>query len=214
LPRQLLEVELSSVKEEAAYLAMLQLMAIQHQLFLLGIIQGIIHTQETEHAFPLATLPLTQQVITLGLTHTPQVPPHTLLVQLELRPTLETHIHLDILQGTIITQQIVLRHMPHIMPLLTLRDITPDMDTIIIHLAVHMGLTLQMDTGVSLITTETPTQAKIIMLVMGFIIIRLVNHMQHTLQVDHIRQEVITMVHFIHLVIIQGIIITLPTPIM
>jgi hypothetical protein len=210
----LLEVELSSVKEEAAYLAMLQLMAIQHQLFLLGIIQGIIHTQETEHAFPLATLPLTQQVITLGLTHTPQVPPHTLLVQLELRPTLETHIHLDILQGTIITQQIVLRHMPHIMPLLTLRDITPDMDTIIIHLAVHMGLTLQMDTGVSLITTETPTQAKIIMLVMGFIIIRLVNHMQHTLQVDHIRQEVITMVHFIHLVIIQGIIITLPTPIM
>jgi hypothetical protein len=68
LPRQLLEVELSSVKEEAAYLAMLQLMAIQHQLFLLGIIQGIIHTQETEHAFPLATLPLTQQVIMLGCT--------------------------------------------------------------------------------------------------------------------------------------------------
>jgi hypothetical protein len=186
LPRQLLEVELLSVKEETAYLAMLQLMAIQHQLFLLDIIQGIIHTQETEHAFPLVTLPLTQQVIMLGLTHTPQVPPHTLLVQLELHPTLETHIHLDTTLGTFITRQIVLWHMLHTTPLLTHRVITPDMGITTTPLEVHMGLTLQMDTGVSLITTETPTQAKIIMLVMGFILIHLVNHMQHTQQVDHI----------------------------
>jgi hypothetical protein len=180
------EVELSSVKEEAAYLAMLQLMAIQHQLFLLDTTQETTHTQETEHEFPLVTLPLTQQVIMLERIHTPQAPPHTLLVQLELRPTLETHIHLDTTLGTIITQQIVLRHMLHTTPLLTHQDITLDMDTIIIRLAVHMGLTLQMVLAVSVIITATQTQAKIIMLVMGFIITPLVNHMQHTLQVDHI----------------------------
>jgi hypothetical protein len=186
LPRQLLEVELSSVKEEAAYLAMLQLMAIQHQLFLLGIIQGIIHTQETEHAFPLVTLPLTQQVITLEHIHTPLVLLHTLLVQLELHPTLETHIHLDTTLGTSITRQIASWHTPHIVLTHTHQDITPDMDTIIIRLEVHMGLTLQMDTGVSLITTQTQTQAKTIMLDMGFTPIHLDNRMHHTQQVDHI----------------------------
>jgi ectoine hydroxylase-related dioxygenase (phytanoyl-CoA dioxygenase family) len=94
--------------------------------------------------------------------------------------------HLVILQGTIITRQIASRQSPHIVLTHTHQDITLDMDTITTLLAPFMGHIRPMAVEGSAIITGTQTQAKTIMLDMGFTPIHLDNRMHHTQQVDHI----------------------------
>lgn len=129
---------------------------------------------------------LTQQVIMLERIHTPRAPRHTLLVQLELHPTPETHIHLGTTLETITTPETALPRLPPTTLRRTRRAITPGTGITITPPEIHMVHTQQMVTVVLLTIMQRLIQAKTITLDTDFTITRLGNHMQHTQQVAHI----------------------------